>query len=272
MMSDISFGQYYPADSVLHRLDPRFKMIMTLLLVVGIFICNSVVSIAFATIATLCIIAISKIPFLTYLKNTKPLIPIIIFTFILNLIYVPGEDVLVKFWKITITSEAIQTALFIALRIVLLVIITSFLTYSTTPTALTAAIEDLLGWLKVFKVDVHSIAMMMSIALRFIPTLIDEINKIINAQKARGADFESGNVFRKLKAMVPILIPLFISSFRRAYELANAMECRCYNGGAGRTKLKTMHAGKKDIAALLICIVMMSGFVLFNYIKIGGKF
>ena len=257
MMRDISFGQYYPSDSLLHRLDPRFKIVITILLVIGIFLCNTAVSIGFAALCALVFMLVSKVPVTTYLKNAKPLIPIIIFTFILNLIYVP---------------EAVQTAVFIAFRIVLLVIITSFLTYTTTPTALTNAIEDLLKWLKVFKVDVHSIAMMMSIALRFIPTLIDEINKIINAQKARGADFDSGNVIQKLKAMVPILVPLFISSFRRAYELANAMECRCYNGGAGRTKLKTMQVSAKDFIALAVVAVAFAGFILLNKIKIGGMF
>ena len=272
MMSDISFGQYYPSDSLLHKLDPRFKIVITILLVVGIFLCNTALSIGFAAFCAVIFMLLSKVPVLTYLKNTKPLIPIIIFTFVLNLIYVPGEHVIFSFWKITLYTEAIQTAVFIAFRIVLLVIITSFLTYTTTPTALTNAIEDLLAWLKVFKVDVHSIAMMMSIALRFIPTLIDEINKIINAQKARGADFESGNVITKLKAMVPILVPLFISSFRRAYELANAMECRCYNGGAGRTKLKTMQVSAKDFLALMIVVICFVGFILLNKIRIGGQF
>ncbi|MBR0414398.1 MAG: energy-coupling factor transporter transmembrane protein EcfT [Clostridia bacterium] len=272
MIKDISFGQFYPSESLLHRLDPRFKIIITLILVVGIFLCNSVCSLVFATVIAILLMLLSKVPISTYIKNTKPLIPIILLTFILNLIYVPGENVLWRFWKITITTEAIETAVFIAVRIVLLVIVTSFLTYTTTPTALTAAIEDLLKWLRVFKVDVHSIAMMMSIALRFIPTLIDEINKIINAQKARGADFDSGNVVRKLKAMVPILIPLFISSFRRAYELANAMECRCYNGGEGRTKMKTMHCSAKDFVALGICAIAVAGFVLLNSIKIAGVY
>lgn len=271
-MSDITFGQYYPSDSVLHKLDPRFKIIITLILVISMFLCNSVVSMAFAAVSTFIFIFLSKVPLLTYLKNTKPVIPVILLTFILNLIYVPGEHVLFSVWKISVTTEAIQTAVFIAIRIILLVIVTSFLTYTTTPTALTGAIEDLLKWLKVFKVDVHTMSMMMSIALRFIPTLIDEINKIINAQKARGAEFDSGNVIKKLKAMVPILIPLFISSFRRAYELANAMECRCYNGGKGRTKMKTMHASIKDYLALLIAIAVIAGCIAFNYIKIGGLY
>ncbi|MBQ6381961.1 MAG: energy-coupling factor transporter transmembrane protein EcfT [Clostridia bacterium] len=272
MIHDISFGQYYPASSVLHKLDARFKIIMTLVLVVGVFFCNSVCSIALAALFCITMMLLSKIPIPTFLKNLKPLIPIIILTFILNIIYVPGEHVIWSVWKFQLTTEALQTAVFIAFRIVLLVIITSFLTYTTTPTALTSAIEDLLKWLKLFKVDVHSIAMMMSIALRFIPTLIDEINKIINAQKARGADFDSGNVIHKLKALVPVLIPLFISSFRRAYELANAMECRCYNGGEGRTKLKTMQSGLKDYIALGVCLAVVSGFILLNMIKIAGVY
>lgn len=272
MITDISFGQYYPSESVLHRLDPRFKIVLTIALVVGIFLCDSVFSMLLAFVSVLIFIFISKIPVLTYLKNVKPLLPIILITFILNIIYVPGDNVLFRVWKFSLTAEALQTALFVALRIVLLVMITSFLTYSTTPTSLTSAIEELLKWLKYLKVDVHSIAMMMTIALRFIPTLIDEINKIMNAQKARGADFESGNVIAKIKAMVPILIPLFISSFRRAYELANAMECRCYNGGEGRTKLKTMKASYKDFIALSAVAVLIACFVLLNKFKIGGLY
>ena len=271
-MIDISFGQYYPSASVLHKLDPRIKIILTLLLVIGIFVCNTAISLLLALVFCVFLIVVSKIPLITYLKNIKPLIPIILLTFILNIIYVPGEQVLFHVWKLSITAEALQTAVYIAIRIVLLVIFTSFLTYSTTPTALTGAIESLLGWLKVLKVDVHSIAMMMTIALRFIPTLIDEINKIINAQKARGADFDSGNVIKKLKAMVPILIPLFISSFRRAYELANAMECRCYHGGDGRTKMKTLKAGKRDYFAGVLVILVFAGFILLNQIKIGGLY
>lgn len=270
MITDISFGQYYPSDSVFHKLDPRAKIVITIGLIVGLFLCKSVVSIAFAVVSVIVLMLISKIPLKTFLKNVKPLWPIIVLTIILNLIYIPGEIILLKFWKITITAEAVQTAVFVVVRIICLVIISSFLTYTTTPTALTSAIEDLLKWLKYLKVDIHSIAMMMTIALRFIPTLIDEINKIVNAQKARGADFDSGNIIKKMKAMVPVLIPLFISSFRRAYELANAMECRCYNGGEGRTKLVTTKFSFKDALALLITAILIAGFVLLNKITIGG--
>ena len=270
MISDISFGQYYPSDSFFHRLDPRFKIIFTIALVVGMFLCNTVLSFAFAFLVILIFIFISKIPLITYLKNLKPLIPILLLTLILNLIYVPGTHIVLQFWVIKITTEGIKTAAFVACRIVGLVIITSFLTYTTTPTSITSAIESLLKWLKVFKVDIHIFAMMMTIALRFIPTIIDEINKIVNAQKARGADFDSGNVIRKIKAMVPVLIPLFISSFRRAYELANAMECRCYNGGDGRTKLKTMHITYKDFVSSFFVIAIIAALVLLNRFKIFG--
>lgn len=272
MITDISFGQFYPSDSVLHRLDPRFKIILTIALIVGIFLCNTASSMILALLFILVIILVSKIPLLTYLKNLKPLIPIILLTVVLNLIYVPGNDIILKFWKIAITTEGIKTAIFVAIRIVCLVLITSFLTYTTTPTSITSAIEDLLKWLKVFKVDIHTFAMMMTIALRFIPTLIDEINKIVNAQKARGADFDSGNILKKIKAMVPVLIPLFISSFRRAYELANAMECRCYNGGKGRTKLKTMSVTYRDFIGLFVVALIVTGFVLLNSVKIHGVF
>ena len=270
MFKDISFGQYYPSNSLLHRLDPRFKIILTLVLIIGVFVADGVFSLGFSILFCALLLLLSKIPVLTVLKNTKPLIPIILLTFILNLIYVGGDTVLFKLWKFTLTAESLEIAVFIAIRIVLLVIVTSFLTYTTTPTDLTAAIESLLKWLRVFKIDVHSIAMMMTIALRFIPTLIDEINKIINAQKARGADFDSGNVFKRFKAMVPVLIPLFISSFRRAYELANAMECRCYNGGSGRTKLKQMKASARDFAALSMVAIFLCGVILLNLLKIGG--
>lgn len=270
MISDISFGQYYPSDSVFHKLDPHFKIVLTTALIVSVFLSKTVVSMAFVVISVFTFILVSKIPVKTFLKNVKPLLPIIILTIILNLIYMPGKHILVSFWKITITAEAIQTALFVAVRIICLVIITSFLTYTTTPTALTSAIEDLLKWLKYLKVDIHSIAMMMTIALRFIPTLIDEINKIVNAQKARGADFDSGNIIKKMKAMVPVLIPLFISSFRRAYELANAMECRCYNGGEGRTKLRTTKCSAKDFVSLFLTAAIIAGIVLLNKIKICG--
>ena len=270
MITDISFGQYYPSDSFFHRLDPRFKIIFTIALVVAMFLCNTVLSFAFAFVVILTFIFISKIPLITYLKNLKPLIPIILLTVILNLIYVPGNDVVLKFWVITVTTEGIKTAAFVACRIVGLVIITSFLTYTTTPTSITSALESLLKWLKVFKVDINIFAMMMTIALRFIPTLIDEINKIVNAQKARGAEFDSGNIVKKMKAMVPVLIPLFISSFRRAYELANAMECRCYNGGKGRTKLKTMQITYKDFVSLFFVIVIIAALVVLNRFKIFG--
>ncbi len=269
-MNDISFGQYYPSDSFLHSLDPRFKIIFTIALVVGMFVCNTVLSFAFAFLVILVLIFISKIPLLTYLKNLKPLIPIILLTVILNLIYVPGKNIILHFWIINITTEGLKTAAFVTLRIIGLVIITSFLTYTTTPTSITSAIESLLKWLKLFKVDIHIFAMMMTIALRFIPTLIDEINKIVNAQKARGADFDSGNIIRKVKAMVPVLIPLFISSFRRAYELANAMECRCYNGGEGRTKLKTMQITYKDFISLFFVIAIIAALILLNKLKILG--
>lgn len=270
MFTDISFGQYYPSDSFFHSLDARFKIVITIALVVAMFLCKSVVSVAFAVAVIIAFIFISKIPFLTYLKNIKPLWPIILLTVILNLIYLPGERVLFSFWKISVTAEALQAAIFVVIRIICLVIITSFLTYTTTPTALTGAIEGLLGWLKYLKIDIHSVAMMMTIALRFIPTLIDEINKIVNAQKARGAEFDSGNIIKKVKALIPVFIPLFISSFRRAYDLANAMECRCYNGGDGRTKLKTSSVHLRDILSLLTVAVFITGIIFLNFVKIGG--
>lgn len=245
MIKDITIGQYFPGKSVIHRMDPRMKMVLLLALIVLIFLCNNFYSL-FAIVAIIIgLVLLSHIPVKTILKSLKPILFIVAFTAVLNLFYGSGEP-LVRFWIFKITWNGIFTAVFMSARIICLVVISSLLTYTTSPTALTDALESLMKPLKYVKVDVHTIAMTLTIALRFIPTLIEEIDKIMSAQKSRGADLESGNLIQRAKALVPILIPLFISSFRRAGELAYAMECRCYRGGEGRTKMKQMRLGRLD--------------------------
>ena len=264
MISDITIGQYFPGNSLLHKLDARVKIVLIVLLIAGIFICRNVVSLAFITLASIIIIAISKIPFKTIFKSIKPLAVIIVITSLLNLFYGEGEP-LVKIGRIKITVSGIETAVFMAVRIVLLVVISSLLTYTTSPTELTDALERLFKPLKILKIDVHSIAMTMTIALRFIPTLIEEIDKIMSAQKSRGAQMDSGNIVNRVKALVPVLIPLFVSSFRRANELAYAMECRCYRGGEGRTKMKVMKLCTRDYVSLAVVIIFLAVLVVLNF-------
>lgn len=264
MIKDITIGQYFPGNSLLHKLDARMKIILTLFLIISIFICKNIVSLAAMVLATFIIVAISKIPPKTILKSIKPLTIIILITALLNLFYGKG-DALVHFGRLKITLDGIETAVFMAVRIIILVVISSLLTYTTSPTELTDALERLFKPLKLLKVDVHSIAMTMTIALRFIPTLVEEIDKIMSAQKSRGADMDSGGLISRAKALVPVLIPLFVSSFRRANELAYAMECRCYRGGEGRTKMKVMKMSARDYISLAAVIVFMAGLILANY-------
>lgn len=257
MMSDITIGQYFPGNSVIHKMDARMKIILTAAVIVSLFICKNFISLAADVIGVIFIVAISRISFKTVLKSIKPLAVIIIITSLLNLFYGEGEPLL-KIYKLSITLDGIYTAVFMSVRIIVLVVAGSMLTYTTSPTELTDAIERLLKPLKYIKIDVHSIAMTMTIALRFIPTLIEEIDKIMAAQKSRGADMESGGLIHRAKALIPILIPLFISSFRRANELAYAMECRCYRGGEGRTKMKTVKMEKRDYFALVSVILFIA--------------
>lgn len=263
MLKDITFGQYFESKSFLHKTDPRIKIILMIALIVFIFISKNMFSLGFATLCTFFIIAISKVPIKMYLKNMKAILPILIFTAIINLFYGEGGTVLLSFWKLSITTDGVYRSVFMALRIVLLIFISSILTYTTTPNDLTDAIESLLSPLKFIglKSAVHTLAMMMTIALRFIPTLIEEAEKIMNAQKARGADLESGGLIDRVKALIPILIPLLISSVRRAYELAEAMECRCYNGGEGKTRMKQMKLSVTDFIAsgfvIIVCAVIL---------------
>ena len=261
MIKDITIGQFFPGTSVMHRLDARMKIILTAIYIASIFVANDYIGMALVIVSLIAINAVSKIPFKVIVKGIKPLIYILIFTSLLNLIYIKG-DIVFQLGILKISRQGIITAIFMAVRIICLVISSSLLTYTTSPTMLTDGIELLFSPLKHIKVDVHSIAMMMTIALRFIPTLIEEIDKIMSAQKARGADMESGNLIQRAKALIPILIPLFISSFRRASELAFAMECRCYHGGEGRTRMKQMHFGAADYVALAVILALLAAVIL----------
>ena len=265
MVRDISFGQYLPGNSVIHKLDARVKIVLIFAYIVFIFFCRNFYSLALAAVFAAAAIVSAKIPAKSILKSMKPVVIILIFTTILNIFYIGGGTTLFS-WKIfTITDKGLYTAAFMAIRIICLIAVSSILTYTTTPTALTDAIERLLSFLKPFKVPVHSLAMMMTLALRFIPTLIEEIDRIINAQKARGADFESGSLRRRVKALLPILIPLFVSAFRRAYDLAFAMECRCYHGGEGRTRMKQMHVSVRDFIISGITLAVFAGIIVLNH-------
>ena len=261
MLKDITLGQYFPGDTVVHRLDPRTKLLMVILYIVALFLCKGFVSYGVALAFLITAVVLSKIRPKALFKGLKPLLIIIIFTAVLNLFYTDGT-VLVKFWIFKITREGIYNAFFLVLRIMLLVMGTFLLTYTTSPIALTDGLEALLSPLKKLHFPVHELAMMMSIALRFIPTLIEETDKIISAQKARGADFETGNIFRRAKALIPILVPLFVSAFRRADELATAMECRCYHGGKGRTKLKQLRYRRRDVFSLLLGVAVLAGIIV----------
>lgn len=265
MIKDITIGQYFPGNSVLHRLDPRTKILLTVAYIVLLFITKRLIGLAVAGLFMLMVVLLSRISLKTVLKSIKPLLFIILFTAVLQMIYGGGEPLFPTVgWLSWLSWKGVRNAIFMAVRIVLLVVGTSFMTYTTSPIMLTNALESLMNPLKYIKVPVHEFAMMMTIALRFIPTLVDETDKIMNAQKARGADFETGNIFRRAKALIPILVPLLISAFRRAEELADAMECRCYHGGKGRTKYKVYHFALRDLWAALIVAAMFAVIIVIN--------
>ena len=265
-LKDITLGQYFPGHSFIHRLDPRAKIIFTVVYIVAIFLCKALVSYGLALVVLLLLIAISRVQPKVFLKGMKPVIFIVICTALLNLFYTSGT-VLWSFGILKITEEGIWKAGFMVLRILMLIACTLLLTYTTSPIALTDALESLLGPLKAIHVPVHELSMMMCIALRFIPTLIEETDKIMSAQRSRGADFENGSLMERVKALIPILVPLFISAFRRADELATAMECRCYHGGEGRTKMKLLRYGRNDYIAFLLGIVLLA--VIFTLVHFG---
>ncbi len=266
-MNNIALGQFYPSNSVMHRLDPRMKLMIAIAYIVASFLCKNVFSFVLLLLSALALILLSRIPIRIILRSLKAIIFIMLFTAVLNVFWTKGEvDELLVSWNfIQIYSSGIYNAAFIAIRIIVMIIGTSiFLTYTTTPIQLTDAIERLLSPLKVIKVPVHEFAMMMTIALRFIPTIVEETDKIMAAQKARGADFSTGSITKRAKALIPVLIPLFISAFRRAGELATAMTCRCYRGGKGRTKMNVLHFSYRDVIAILLTAFFITCIVLIN--------
>lgn len=253
MLKDITLGQYYQTESVIHRLDPRVKLTGTVLYIISLFLFHNFTGYLVAALFLAVVIRISKVPFRYMVRGMKAIVFILLLTVVFNLFLTPGEPLL-QIWKLTVTQEGLRLSVMMAIRLTFLIVGSSLMTLTTTPNNLTDGMEKLLGPLKKIRVPVHEISMMMSIALRFIPILMEETDKIMKAQIARGADFESGSLIRKAKAMVPLLVPLFISAFRRANDLAMAMEARCYQGGEGRTKMKPLQYRKRDYLAYMILI------------------
>ena len=261
MIRDITLGQYYPGNSWIHRLDPRVKILATILYIVALFVVKDFIGFATAFVGLVAVTAISKVPVSFILRGLKPVFLIILFTFVINMFMIKGE-VLVSLWFLEITREGLRTAVFMGVRLVLLIIGSSLLTLTTKPISLTDGIEALLSPFRRFGLPAHELAMMMTIALRFIPTLLEETDKIMKAQQARGADFESGNIINRAKALIPILVPLFISAFRIAQELAMAMEARCYGGSVKRTRMNGMKLCSRDLAASVIFVIFLALIVL----------
>lgn len=265
MLNNITIGQYYPSNSLVHKLDPRTKIILTVLYIVMLFAAADPIGLIPGIVFFVVAYLVSSVPLRMIFKSLKPIIPLILFTGILNLFFV-GSTVIFKFWIFKITAEGIEFAIFMVVRIISLIAGTSLLTYTTTPIMLTDGLESLLSPLKKLKFPVHELAMMMTIALRFIPTLIEETDKIMSAQKARGADLESGGILKRAKALIPILIPLFVSAFRRAGDLALAMESRCYHGGEGRTRLRELKFALRDVLAIALTLLFLGAVFTFNYL------
>ncbi len=260
-MRDITLGQYFPSNGVLHKLDARTKILFLVAFIVLIFCSFNFYALGLVTAFTVVTVFLSKVPVKMFLKSLKTIILVVVITSVLNLFYGTGEPIF-EWWIFSITLDGIFNAIFVTVRIICLVVVSSALTFTTSPTDMTDGLERLMKPLTIFHISVHEIAMMMTIALRFVPTLLEETDKIMSAQKARGADMESGNLINRIKALIPVLVPLFVSSFRRAYDLAMAMECRCYRGGKGRTRLKQMHFTGKDAIALAVMILLTAGVVL----------
>ncbi|HJC55209.1 MAG TPA: energy-coupling factor transporter transmembrane protein EcfT [Candidatus Gemmiger stercoravium] len=259
MLRDITIGQHFPGHSVLHRCDPRLKLVGVIAYIIVLFLASNPLGITLSLGMLVLLYGVARIPLRLILKSLKPIVPIILFTAVLNLFFISGEgEPLVQIWVLRIYREGVNYAVLMATRVVALIAGTSLLTYTTSPIVLTDAIESLLRPLQKLHFPVHELAMMMTIALRFIPTLIDETEKIMNAQKARGAKLDNGKFTERIQALIPILIPLFISAFRRADELAMAMECRCYHGGEGRTRLKVLRFGKLDVLCTLALVAMLA--------------
>ncbi len=261
MLKDITLGQYFPGDTPVHRLDPRTKLLWLIAYIVALFLARRYVSYALMLLVLISVSACARIRPRTLLSGLKPLLFIVCFTGVVNLFYGQGEP-LVQIWKLKITADGIRTAVFMVLRIMMLVCGTFLLTYTTSPLQLTDGLEKLLSPLKKLRFPVHELAMMMSIALRFIPTLIEETDKIMSAQKARGASFDTGKLTERAKALIPLLVPLFVSAFRRADELATAMECRCYHSGAGRTRMKELAFARRDAVAAVLGVLMLAAVIV----------
>lgn len=267
MIRDITIGQYYPADSILHKLDPRVKFVGTMLYIISLFVFSSPIGYLVAGLFLLTMIGISKVPFKFMVKGLKPIMVLLSITMFFNLIFTPGKEIF-HFWIITVTIEGVKLAIRMGIRLVFLILGSSVMTLTTTPNQLTDGLERLMRPLNKIHVPVHDIAMMMSIALRFIPILLEETDKIMKAQTARGADFESGNMIQKIKNMVPLLVPLFVSAFRRANDLAMAMEARCYHGGEGRTQMKPLKYEKRDFLAYTLAFAYLGVSIIFRIVGI----
>ncbi|NMA95713.1 MAG: energy-coupling factor transporter transmembrane protein EcfT [Clostridiales bacterium] len=265
MLKDITIGQYYPGKSIIHRLDPRTKLVITFLFIFVIFFIRSYTGYLILLVYLAAAVIASALAPRLLIRGIKPLRFILILTFIINVFFTAGEDVIISIWRIKVTSEGLNQAIFMALRLVFLVMATSVLTLTTSPIELTDGLEYLLKPLRVFKFPAHELAMMMTIALRFIPTLMEETDKIMKAQMARGADFDTGNLIQRAKSLIPLLVPLFISAFRRADELAMAMEARCYRGGENRTRMKVLKVERRDYIAIYITIIMVFFIMLDRY-------
>mgnify|MGYP004655152785 FL=1 len=263
MLADVTIGQYFPGDSLLHRMDPRVKLVLTLAFIILVFVPKSWAGLLLAVAFLIAAVVLSRLPLRLVLKSMKPIVPIVVLTSLINMFYIPGDEIF-SLGFLHVTRQGVFTAVFIAVRLLCLIAGSSLLTYTTSPTTLTDALERLLHPLTYLRLNVHELAMMMTIALRFIPTLIEETDKIMSAQKARGADLESGGLMQRVRALIPILIPLFISSFRRAIDLATAMECRCYHGGEGRTRMKQMHMAARDGIALAVTAAVFAGIIVLN--------
>jgi len=268
MLKDITLGQFFPGKTIVHRLDPRFKLILTFVFITALFMAKGLLGYVLMLAVLLTCLTLSKIRPRAVLRGLRPVFIIIMITVILNIFFVKGETVLFEYRFILITREGLFAAVFMAARLMMLIVGTFLLTYTTSPISLTDGLERMLNPLKKIRLPIHELAMMMSIALRFIPTLIEETDKIMSAQKARGADFETGGLIKRAKAVVPLIIPLFISAFRRADELATAMESRCYHGGEGRTRMKVLKAAARDYFALLLGAAVVAGVVLLRNVEI----
>ena len=268
MLKDITLGQFFPGDTIVHKLDPRTKIILMIAYITALFMANGLPAYGFMLVTLITCLAISKIKPKAVLRGLRPIFIIILVTVILNIFFIKGDTVLFQYQAIVITQEGIMTAVFMASRLIMLIISTFLLTYTTSPITLTDGLERMLSPLKKIKLPVHEFAMMMSIALRFIPTLIEETDKIMSAQKSRGADFETGGLLKRAKAVLPLIIPLFISAFRRADELATAMESRCYHGGEGRTKMNVLKFSKRDLLALLCGAMIVAAVVFLGMVEL----